>query len=136
MNTELKLDNNIVPVLIFDGDCGFCTTSSNYVSSHSSTPIRVEAWQLTDLTQYRLTPELASAKVQLYAGGELFAGHRAFSKILRLQKQWYWKALGWVLVFPIISLLSSFGYYLVARYRHKLHGGTPACQLNPNGRRG
>ena len=33
-------------VLIFDGDCGFCTSAANFVVARSSMPIEAVAWQL------------------------------------------------------------------------------------------
>lgn len=118
-------------VLIFDGDCGFCTTTANYIEKHSSTPIEIHPWQWVELSNYGLTKEQASAKVQVYENGKTFAGHGAFAKLLRLQRQWWFKALGAFLVIPPFSWGARVGYYFVAKYRHKLPGGTPACALRP-----
>jgi predicted DCC family thiol-disulfide oxidoreductase YuxK len=118
-------------VLIFDGDCGFCTTTANYIEKNSSTPIGIHPWQWVELSDYGLTKELASAKVQVFAGGKLFGGHRAFAKLLRLQKHWWFKVLGAFLVLPPFSWAARVGYYFVAKYRHKLPGGTPACATRP-----
>ena len=118
-------------VLIFDGDCGFCTTTANYIEKNSSTPIEVHPWQWVELSDYGLTPEVAAAKVQISAGGKTYSGHKAFAKLLRLQKQWWFKVLGGLMVTPPFSWGARLVYYFVAKYRHKLPGGTPACALNP-----
>ena len=118
-------------VLIFDGDCGFCTTTANYIKSHTSTPLEIHPWQWVELADYGLTKEQASAKVQVVADGKNYAGHRAFAKLLRLQRQWWFKVLGGILVIPPFSWAARVGYCFVARYRHKLPGGTPACALKP-----
>jgi predicted DCC family thiol-disulfide oxidoreductase YuxK len=116
-------------VLIFDGDCGFCTTTANYIKKHTSTPMEIHPWQWIDLSAYGLTKEQASAKVQVYEDGKNYAGHAAFAKILRLQKQWWFKLLGAILVIPPFSWGARVGYHFVAKYRHKLPSGTPACEL-------
>ena len=118
-------------VLIFDGDCGFCTTTANYIKAHSSVEIDVQPWQWLALADYGLTKENASAKVQMVVNGKNFAGHKAFAKMLRIQKQWWFKVLGGLMVTPSFSWGARVGYYFVAKYRHKLPGGTPVCELKP-----
>ena len=116
-------------VLIFDGDCGFCTSTANYIKTQSSTAIEIEPWQWVELSKFGLSKEKAASKVQLFAGGKTYAGHLAFAKLLRLQKQWRFKFLGGILVIPPFNLAARLGYFYVAKYRHKLPGGTPACAL-------
>ena len=81
------------------------------------------------MADFGLTEAEASAKVQLVASGKVYAGHKAFAKILLLQKQWWFKMLGAFLVIPPFSWGAAVGYFFVAKYRHKLPGGTPACAL-------
>ena len=116
-------------VLIFDGDCGFCTTTANYIKAHSSVEIEIQPWQWAELADFGLTKEQASAKVQMVVDGQVYSGHKAFAKILCIQKQWWFKLLGAILVIPPFSWGARIGYYFVAKYRHKLPGGTPACAL-------
>ena len=123
------MESSKTAVLIFDGDCGFCTTTANRIHKESSTPIEVRPWQWTELAEFALTEAEASAKVQMFADGKVYAGHAAFAKILRLQKQWWFQLLGAFLVIPPFSWGARVGYYYVAKYRHKLPGGTPACAL-------
>ena len=120
-------------VLIFDGDCGFCTTTANYIKKNSSALIEIHPWQWVELSEYGLTKEKASAKVQMIANGQNFAGHKAFAKLLRIQKQWWFKVLGGLMVTPPFSWGARVAYYFVSKYRHKLPGGTPACELKPRG---
>jgi predicted DCC family thiol-disulfide oxidoreductase YuxK len=118
--------------LIFDGDCGFCTSTSNFIAKHTSTPIEIHPWQFIDVSDYGLTEAQVSAKVYMVVGGRAFAGHEAFAQILLLQRNWVFKTLGWLAMRPPFSWLGQPGYALVARYRHKLPGGTPACKLDPS----
>jgi predicted DCC family thiol-disulfide oxidoreductase YuxK len=39
-----------------------------------------------------------------------------------------WVMAGWVLLVPPVSWVAPLGYRLVARYRYRLPGGTPACK--------
>lgn len=63
------------------------------------------------------------------SGAERFGGHRAVSALLRGQHHPGWRFLGHLLVAPGFSLIAAGGYALVARYRYKLPGGTPACKM-------
>ena len=117
------------PVLIFDGDCGFCTTTANYIVKRSKTPILAHAWQLIDVTEYGILQPQAQKRVYVIDEGHAFGGHEAFAQLLRLQKNPLLTAIAWVMVVPPICWLSRIAYALVARYRHKLPGGTPACKL-------
>lgn len=119
--------------LIFDGDCGFCTSTANAVVARSTVPIVAHAWQLTDVTRFGLTEQQTAARVYLVVGDEKFGGHLAFAYLLFIQKNWALKAVGWLLTVPPLCWVESLGYALVARFRHRLPGGTPACKMPPAG---
>jgi len=116
-------------VLIFDGDCSFCTSTANYFTKSTAGRVRAEAWQLTDLTKYGLTSEQTIKRVYLIGESKQYEANWAFAKLLTLQTNVFYKLLGYLLFIPPISWLAIPGYYLVARYRHLLPGGTPACKL-------
>lgn len=116
------------PVLIFDGDCGFCTSTADYIIEHSKTPITAHAWQLIDVTEYGLLQPQTAEKVYLVIGEHRFAGHEAFAELLRLQNSKALTAIAFLMLVPPLCWVSRIGYWLVARYRHRLPGGTPACK--------
>jgi predicted DCC family thiol-disulfide oxidoreductase YuxK len=116
-------------VLIFDGDCGFCTSAANFIVARSSAPIEAVAWQLTDVTVFGLTAAQTAARVYFVAEREAFGGHLAFAQILWVQRNWALKTVGWLLTVPPFCWLGSIGYALVTRFRHRLPGGTPACAV-------
>jgi predicted DCC family thiol-disulfide oxidoreductase YuxK len=125
-----------VVTLIFDGDCGFCTTAANFAVSRSRVPIKAVPWQRAELAALGLTPELASARVYLavsFGGHSLdvrvFGGHEAFAKLFKIQPNVLAKLVGALMMTPPMSWIAAAGYVLVAKYRHKLPGGTPACKL-------
>jgi len=120
--------------LIFDGDCGFCTSTANYLVKHSRQIITALPHQFTDVTEYGLLQPQAEARVWLvttdeFGHQERFGGSDAFAKILILQQRPLLTAIGQLLLIPPFCALAGLGYRLVARYRHKLPGGTPACKL-------
>lgn len=117
--------------LIFDGDCGFCTSTANFVVKHSSYPIVAHAWQLTDVSRFGLLEQQAAERVYFSISGQNYGGHLAFAYILFVQDNWALKAIGWIMTVPPVCWLASIGYRLVARFRHRLPGGTPACKLPP-----
>jgi predicted DCC family thiol-disulfide oxidoreductase YuxK len=118
-----------LPVLVFDGDCGFCTTTANWIKKNSKIAIEIAPYQWTDLNQYGLTTEEAAAKVQLVVGDKVFAGHYCMAKLLLIQPNVLLKALGAVMVAPSLNLISAKVYEWIAANRQKLPGGTPACKL-------
>ena len=119
-------------VLIFDGDCGFCTTTAYYIKANSSVEIEIHPWQWVELADYGLTKAQASSKVQMVVNGKPFGGHKAFAKLLRVQRQWWFKLAGGLMEVPPFNWFARLTYYFVAKYRHKLPGGTPACAIKPS----
>ena len=116
-------------VLIFDGDCGFCTSTSNFIKAKTSVPMEIHPWQFIDVSEYGLTQAQVAAKVYFIVEGTAYSGHEAFAQILIAQLNGFIRAIGHILMAPPISWLARPGYSLVARFRHKLPGGTPACKL-------
>jgi predicted DCC family thiol-disulfide oxidoreductase YuxK len=117
------------PVLIFDGDCGFCTTTANWIKKNSRVAIEISPYQWTELAQYGLTADEAAAKVQLVVGDKVFAGHNCMAKLLLIQPNVFLKLVGAVMVMPVIEPISAKLYTWIAANRQKLPGGTPACKL-------
>jgi predicted DCC family thiol-disulfide oxidoreductase YuxK len=120
-------------LLIFDGDCGFCTTAVHWLERNLPAMPPSAPYQWTDLERYGLTAHEAESKVWMVVDGRTHGGHLAVSALLRHQPHPLWRFAGWMLATPPYSLLAAVGYRLVARYRHRLPGGTPACAVRPGG---
>lgn len=118
-------------LLIFDGDCGFCTTAVEWLKRNLPVMPAAAPYQWTDLAAYGLTTAEAAAKLRMAVDGQVFAGHLAISALLRHQPSALWRFGGWLLASPPFSPFAAAGYALVARYRHRLPGGTPACAMRP-----
>jgi predicted DCC family thiol-disulfide oxidoreductase YuxK len=119
----------VKPVLVFDGDCGFCTTTANWIKKNSKVALDIAPYQWTDLSVYGLTTEEAAAKVQLVIGGKIFAGHNCMAKLLLIQPNVFLKLVGAVMVMPGVNPISAKAYEWIAANRQKLPGGTPACKM-------
>jgi predicted DCC family thiol-disulfide oxidoreductase YuxK len=117
-------------VLIYDGDCGFCTMTASWVSARLRVPISVVPWQeIADLGELGLSEaEVTTAAYWVDAYGRLDRGHRAVGRALTMTSGPLVLA-GWLLLVPPISWLAAVGYPLVSRYRHKLPGATAACAI-------
>jgi len=114
--------------LVFDGDCGFCTTSAG-LAQRLAPGLRVVAWQQADLAELGLTAAEAAARVQLVAAdGSISAGGAAVAAVLA-EAGGPWRVVAGLLRAPGVRALTEVVYRLVARYRYRLPGGTPACRL-------
>ena len=118
----------VLPLLVFDGDCGFCTTAARFGQRRLRLE-HVEPWQFVDLDALGLTEAQCLEAVQwVAADGSVASAEQAVIAALR-HAGGAWRVLGAVLALPGIRHLAAIAYRLVARYRHQLPGGTAACRL-------
>jgi predicted DCC family thiol-disulfide oxidoreductase YuxK len=116
------------PVLVFDGDCAFCTKSAR-VLERIGPDAAIVAWQLTDLAELGITEDQASDSVQwVEVDGTVRSGHEAIAAALSTAG-WIWKLIGRILLLPGISWIAAKAYRWVANNRYRLPGGTPACAV-------
>ena len=119
-------------LLVYDGDCGFCTWSAAWIARRwpAERPPEAVPWQ-------RLAPEVAARAGLTRSDFERAAwwiegasseeGSRAVASALAAARR-PWSSVGRALLAPPLSWLAPTGYRVVARYRHRLPGGTPACR--------
>jgi predicted DCC family thiol-disulfide oxidoreductase YuxK len=116
------------PVLVFDGDCAFCTSSAHLLE-RIGPAAEIVAWQLADLDELGITAAQATEAVQwIEADGTVRSGHEAIAAALGTAG-WPWRVASRVILLPGISTLAAATYRLIARNRHRLPGGTPACEV-------
>lgn len=118
-------------MLIFDGDCGFCTSAVQWLGRLLPAFPAAVPYQWTDLESLGLTEAEAAARVWFVSSAQQFGGHLAVAALLRAQPGFGFRFLGWLGVVPPWSWAADVAYRLVARFRHRLPGGTAACQLKP-----
>lgn len=118
------------PVLLFDGHCGLCTRSVQFVLRHDRRALFRFAAIQSEFGQalYRrhgLDPA-APSTLLLAEGGRVRTKGDAAVRIAVLLG-WPWKALGVLRLFP--RRLLDWGYDQVARRRLRLFGAHEACWL-------
>jgi predicted DCC family thiol-disulfide oxidoreductase YuxK len=117
------------PLLIFDGDCAFCTTTVTRLRSLLPIFPRAEPSQWLDIDALGLSHEDVTKYVWLVTSRRQFAGHLALSALLRMQPSVGWRFVGHLMATPPFSWAAALGYQFVARNRSRLPGGTPACAM-------
>jgi predicted DCC family thiol-disulfide oxidoreductase YuxK len=89
----------------------------------------VEPWQRIDLDALGLTEaDVTTAAYWVNERGRTFRGHRSIGKAL-MAAGGVWKPVGALILLPPFSWLAALLYAIVAKNRHRLPGGTPACKL-------
>ena len=114
-------------MVIFDGDCGFCTSCVHFMTRWIRPGIDVAPWQELDLSAVGLTPaECAQALQCVSDDGSVTSGSRAVTTMLRTaHRPWPWVAA--VGDAPVIRGIADVTYRMIARNRSRLPGATPAC---------
>lgn len=130
------------PLVLFDGDCGFCTTSIRWCARTFPGAFDTVPYQRTDVAAYGLTPQECHARlrwVQRPADGPRSprrSGARAVAAMLSVGGRRRGGPLGRTAValaaastVPPLCWLAEGAYVFVAANRTRLPGGTPACAL-------
>lgn len=119
--------------LLFDGTCGFCTRSVEWIKAHDPEG-RIDAIpsQAPDaIARHGLTrADVAGAVWAIDRHGRRFHSAAAASQVL-LALGGPWRAVGALYAVPPLAWLAELGYWLVARNRHhlsRLWGTVPACE--------
>jgi len=116
------------PTLVFDGDCGFCTSFTRLLE-RIGIGADIVAWQVANLDELGISEtQAAEAVCWIGTDGTVQTGHEAIGAALGTAGRG-WRVAGRVILLPGVSDLAARGYRLVARNRHRLPGGTPACAI-------
>jgi len=116
-------------LLIFDGDCGFCTSAARKFGDFAGESAQVMPWQSLKLDDYGLTEADCTTAAYWVQDGVNYRGADAFAQGLRVCGQ-PWPLVGRALGTPPISWLARGVYPVIAKYRHKLPGATNACRID------
>lgn len=122
------------PVLVFDGRCGFCTRSVEWLLARVREPVRALPYQSLELDEWGLTEEqVRRAAWWIDTSGRRYRGAQAAARaFIACGPAGAW--LGWLMRIPPIRWVAALVYVLVAKYRRHLPGTTPACKRSWTGR--
>ena len=122
------------PILLFDGDCAFCTASVHFLKRYIRPRAQITAWQRADLAELAVSEQECQKSIQWFAepGSAPVTEGRAVAAALRTGAT-PWPLVGRTMQLPGIVNLANVAYRLVAANRFRLPGSTPACRLpDPN----
>jgi len=109
------------PFLLYDADCSFCRTGSEWIAARSQAPaVPFQQLSAEELGRLGLSPaevERAAWWIDPLARPE--RGHLAIARALRVGPGWP-SLLGRVLLVPPFRWLAAAAYPLLARWRHRL----------------
>jgi len=122
-------------LLIFDGDCGICTYSSELVQRNTNSDIlKVKPFQILNLPE--LHPELNEEKTSksiylLTSKGELYNRSKGVFETMKRMRGIY-KPMGYLLSNPIIVFLTNPIYDWVSKNRTNISVkfGLNACNIS------
>jgi predicted DCC family thiol-disulfide oxidoreductase YuxK len=120
-----------VNTLVFDGDCGFCTTSVLWLFRQVR-PENVEAvqYQSFDLVAHGLSAERAQYEVLWVSQqGPPFGGARAIARLLRASERFGWRLAGRLMALAPFSWAASVTYRVIAQNRQRMPGSTGSCAV-------
>jgi len=118
-----------MPILIFDGDCGFCTMSVDFMKRWIRPRAQILAWQFANLDALGLTEAECTEAVQwVPISGDHTSGAAAVADVLRASPA-PWPVAGTAMAAPLVRLLADRVYKLIAKNRYRLPGSTPACKV-------
>lgn len=123
------------PVLIYDGDCGFCTTAVRFGLRRVRPRCTAVPWQslgAAELAALGVTRERAEHEaLWVTPSGAVHGGVQAVAKALLSAPGGGWPVAGALLTLPPQRWLGAAAYRLVAANRHRLPGGAAACAVPP-----
>ena len=115
-------------LLIFDGDCAFCTRCVRFIERRIRRHPRIQPWQRSNLPELGLTQEQCETAVQLVDRGSITSAHIAVARVLIYGKKG-WALLGYAMLLPGIKQVAGVVYRWVAKNRDRMPGGTAECAL-------
>jgi predicted DCC family thiol-disulfide oxidoreductase YuxK len=104
-------------VVVYDGDCAFCTATAQWLERHARVPVRLVS--IEDVDRSKLLTRLEEGEIEatahyVTAGGIEYHGGEAMTRAFRLVR------FGWMaspLDLPGLRYIRDAGYALVARAR-------------------
>lgn len=114
--------------MLNDADCGFCMRTARLVP-RLGVNIEQATVQGSDLAALGVDAERAVMEMPyVHPDGQVDYGHRAWAAILRTGPR-PWRGVGWLMTTRLLDPVAVRVYHWVAHNRHRLPGGTAACEV-------
>jgi len=116
-------------VLLFDGDCGFCSRSIRFLADRGLLGYPAMPWQRVPEGDLPVAPERLRDEVVLVRPGRPdVGGADALAASVRASDSWL-RFTGRLIGLPGIRAVAHAVYRRVARNRYRLPGGSTACRI-------
>lgn len=121
------------PILFYDGECGFCNASVQFVLRHEATPVLSFAPLQGETAAHHLPasglpPDIGQHTIVLFEGGKFLVRSRAAVRVMQ-HMGGKWRTLG-AIARLVPAPLADLIYRFVARNRTRLPAGQ-SCKLLP-----
>jgi predicted DCC family thiol-disulfide oxidoreductase YuxK len=115
-------------LLIYDGDCGFCTRTAAWLRRRLPSGFQVEASQnMPNLEELGLDrKQVHEAAYWIDPDGTAHRGHRAILRAVTASRGAFGSMAGIMKVWPFDPIAAGV-YSVIARHRHLLSGRTDHC---------
>ncbi|MGW7575880.1 thiol-disulfide oxidoreductase DCC family protein [Streptomyces sp. NPDC054765] len=117
------------PVLVYDGDCAFCTSSVRFAERWLRPRCEATPWQFADLARLGIAQRRAEHEVLwVPPAGAVHGGAQAVAKLL-MSARGGWPLVGALLTLPPVRWVAHGAYRVIAHNRQRMPGATAACAL-------
>ena len=118
------------PLLVWDGDCGFCEASVDFLIKRASGRFESVTYQTADLVQLGLTEIDCQKAAQWLGPTGRASGSDAIAHAFLLADR-PWRFVGRLLLHPTVRPIATFGYSSVAKSRSRISRflGLTACRI-------
>ncbi|CAM4308642.1 hypothetical protein GCM10009799_16410 [Nocardiopsis rhodophaea] len=121
------------PVLVFDGDCAFCSSCVEFALRHVVPDIVAVPFQDGGLSDELASRAQNEVLVLHPDGRRVWGGIDAVAVLLLASPRRVWRPLGLLLRTGPLRSVGAVAYRWVAANRHRMPGGTAACRIRPPG---
>ncbi len=114
----MEQTRGVARMLVYDGDCGFCTRCARWVATRAR-DVEVVPWQALDLRAVGLSEQQVRNAAYWLDDGTTDHGEGAIARSLMACGRGY-AVIGRALLLPGVRRVAGLGYRFVARHRGRL----------------
>jgi predicted DCC family thiol-disulfide oxidoreductase YuxK len=116
------------PILFYDGDCGFCNRSVQFVLKYQQGNAllfcRLQSNLAKEIITHQHKKQIVLDTVYMVSQGVIYDQSTAFLKLIPYLK---WPCYPLFILWIVPAFIRDFGYRVIARRRHRLAGSFCVC---------